>query len=154
MNRVVLCGRLAARPKLAYTRCGVAIATLRVRVERAGPGDSRTDEIEGFALRTLAEELAFWGERGFRVNLEGRLVRDTWLDDHHRPQTALRVYFERGYFVDPVKDPPPEPTFWAGNAHGPELAPRTPAPPAVPGTPASPAMPDGSDPAGALPEAA
>lgn len=34
MNRVVLLGRLAGPPKIAYTPCGVAVATLRLLVLR------------------------------------------------------------------------------------------------------------------------
>lgn len=106
MNRLVLCGHLIQRPKLAYTPYGLATATVRIRVRRQGPDLDGTDDIEGVASGALAEELAFYGESEYRVSLEGYLRQDTWRDERDQPKSGLRVRFDRGYFLDPVKEAP------------------------------------------------
>lgn len=105
MNRVVLCGRLVERPKLAYTPAGVAVACLQLQVPRAGPDGNpevQTDEIDCVAFREVADNLALWGERGDLINLEGQLRRDTWRDASNRKLRGLRVYVDHAYFVDPL----------------------------------------------------
>src|SRR5690349_21714708 len=101
MNRVVLCGRLVGRPRMAYTIAGVAVASLRVQVPRHGV-DGLVDEIECVAFRETAEQLQFWGERGHRVNLQGTLRFAIFRDSEGTEIAALRVHLDHGYFVDPV----------------------------------------------------
>lgn len=104
MNRVVLCGRLADRPRLAYTTAGVPVATLRLQVARDDPngtGGKATDDIDCVAFREIADTLAQWGEGGDQINLEGRLRRDTWRDATNRRQHGLRVHVDQAYFADP-----------------------------------------------------
>src|SRR5438128_2401073 len=81
MNRVVLCGRLAGPPKLAYTATGTPVAELRLLVPRVngnGHHEEVLEEIDCVAFRTAAVELAAWGGRGHRLNLEGRLRFDRY----------------------------------------------------------------------------
>ena len=108
MNRTLLCGRLMARPRLAYTPGGVAVAQFRLLVPRGQPLDgsiSDRDPIDCVAFREVGEELHFWGQADQRVNLEGRLRQDTYLDESGRQCAALRVHCDRAYFVDPVVEP-------------------------------------------------
>jgi single-strand DNA-binding protein len=110
MNRVVLCGRLTGRPKRSYTPCGIAVAEFRLLVLREDPRDPTPgDEIECVAFRQVAEELTDWGERSHRVNLEGRLRLEVLRTGDARQAKALKVFVERAYFVDPVKDVTPAP---------------------------------------------
>jgi len=105
MNRVILCGRLAGRPKLAYTPSGVAVAEFRLHVPRKtrGDPDRQPDEaIDCVAFRQLAEELVRWGDRDYRVNLDGQLHCESYVGSGGRQTHGLRVHVEQGYFVDPV----------------------------------------------------
>jgi len=105
MNRVILCGRLAGRPKISYTPCGVPVAEFRLLVakeRRLEPGDEPVEKIDCVAFREIARELSTWGDRDYRVNIEGRLRGDAYWDLDGRRVTGLRVYADHAYFVDPV----------------------------------------------------
>lgn len=101
MNRVILCGRLADRPRLAYAPCGLPVARFSLLVPRDGPdGDEDgADAIDCVALRRLAVELATWGEPNVRVNLEGRL-RSRFPDESGRPCGPV-VLLTGAYSADP-----------------------------------------------------
>ena len=107
MNRVVLCGRLEARPRLAYTGSGVPVALFQLLVPRERVLEpKRTPEtIPCVAYGDHAENLNFWGEPGHRVNLEGQLRFDSY-DVEGRKCTGVRVHSDHAYFVDPVTDQP------------------------------------------------
>src|SRR4051794_30993889 len=101
MNRVVLCGRLAARPQLTYTPCGLPVARFRLRVPREDPDPHRkgdADPIDCLAFRGSAVELATWGEEGVRVNLEGRL-RSLSGEDAGQP-ASLHVLVDYAYCAE------------------------------------------------------
>ena len=103
MNRVVLCGRLTGRPKSSYTPTGVAVAHFSLLVSQEGSQEAAL-VIPCCAWRQLAQELTAWGERGHRVNLEGRLrcLPDAGVASGHAPMCVL---VDGAYFVDPVIDP-------------------------------------------------
>lgn len=104
MNRVVLCGRLTARPKSSYTPTGIAVAHFGLLISHEGSAEASL-VIPCFALRELAQEFSDWGERGHRVNLEGRLRAlpfDPRLASGYFP---MCVMVDAAYFVDPVADP-------------------------------------------------
>jgi len=105
MNRVVLSGRLAGRPKLAYTPSGIAVAEFRLLVSREGrcaPDDGPDDQIDCVAFKDDAEELVTWGDVDYRLNLEGRLRFDRYWSLEGRNVEGLRVFADSAYFVDPI----------------------------------------------------
>ena len=109
MNRVILCGRLAARPKSSHTPCGIPVEEFSLRVHREGPSDVQpetapTDEIPCFAFRNVARLLTEWGERSLRLNLQGCL-RTAPQPAPIRLLPVLYVLVDRAYFVDPLLDP-------------------------------------------------
>jgi len=104
MNRVVLCGRLTGRPKSSYTPTGVAVANFSLLVSQEGSQEAALI-IPCYAMRVIAQELTAWGERGHRVNLEGRLrviPPDAGVPLGFAPMCVL---VDAAYFVDPVTDP-------------------------------------------------
>jgi len=108
MNRVVLSGRLAGPPKLAYTAVGTPVAELRLLVPRTGDRgrhDEVLEAIDCVAFRDAAVELAGWGERGHRLNLEGRLRHDRYRNLEGAMVRGLRVFADHCYFLDPIKEP-------------------------------------------------
>jgi hypothetical protein len=103
MNRVVLCGRLAGRPHLTYTPCGIPVAAFRLLVPRETtppPREGPLDEIDCLVFRTLAIQAYTWGEQGVRVNLEGRL-RSPNGEQAAPKQGGLRVLVDHLYCADP-----------------------------------------------------
>lgn len=131
MNRVVLCGRLAARPRQAYTPCGILLSQFTLLVPKDAPSDGDPAppiEIDCLAFREAAEQLNLWGEADYRVNLEGRLRLDSYVRGNAERVTGLRVYVDHAYFVDPVRDQPasgmpPSPTYHRANPPGKALVP-------------------------------
>jgi single-stranded DNA-binding protein len=103
MNRVVLCGRLAGRPHLTYTPCGIPVAVFRLLVPRETtppPREGPLDEIDCLVFRSLAIQAYTWGEGGVRVNLEGRL-RSPERTEAGTKEGGLRVLVEHLYCADP-----------------------------------------------------
>lgn len=126
MNRVVLFGRLAGRPRLSYTPTGVAVAECQVLVPRGGRAprsEDAFDAVDCVAFRTAAQELATWGDLDYRVNLEGQLRRDFYLAPNGAQIEGLRVHCDTVSFVDPVA---------IGIGPDPRRAPRVPLPVPVP----------------------
>ena len=75
MNRVVLCGRLAERPRLSTTATGLTVAILRLQVPRQGleGRPEGMDVIDCLAFETLARRLHGGSEPGLQIHLEGWL---------------------------------------------------------------------------------
>lgn len=101
MNRVILCGRLMGRPKASYTPTGVAVADFTILIAQEGENEAAL-VLPCVAFREKAQELIDWGERGYRVNLEGRLRNCA--PDPGLP-ADLKILTDAFYFVDPVRDP-------------------------------------------------
>jgi single-stranded DNA-binding protein len=103
MNRVVLCGRLAERPRISATASGLPLATLRLQVPRQGLSElaPMIDEIECVAFSELAQQLHRWGEPGLRINLEGWLLAGWCRDQTGEAFLLARVAIEAAYWIDP-----------------------------------------------------
>ncbi len=108
MNRVVLCGRLAERPRISASSSGLTVASLCLQVPRQGTeqGPQATDEIYCLAFDTLAQRLHLWGEPGLQVNLEGWLLSAVFLDEQERPYPGCRVAVDAAYWLDPKETAP------------------------------------------------
>lgn len=105
MNRVVLLGRLAGRPKLAYTPVGVAVAEFRLLVPRGGrapTSEDAFDPVDCVAFRDAAQQLVTWGDLDYRVTCEGRLRREVYRLPNGSETDGLRVHCDTVSFVDPV----------------------------------------------------
>lgn len=107
MNRVILSGRLAGRPKLLYTPCGIPVAEFRLvvpREYRLPSGETPLERLDCVAFRETAQELATWGDRDYRITLEGRLRAETYRTLEGRLKEGVRIHADLAYFVDPVAD--------------------------------------------------
>ena len=105
MNRVVMCGRLAGRPKLSYTPSGMAVAHFRLLVPRGGRApisEDAFDPVDAVAFREAALELVSWGDLDYRVACEGRLRRDLYALPNGLQTEGLRVHCDGAEFLDPV----------------------------------------------------
>ncbi|NIM04627.1 MAG: single-stranded DNA-binding protein [Armatimonadetes bacterium] len=88
VNRVVLVGRLVADPELRYTPSGVAVARLRIAVDRPftnQQGERETDFIDIVAWRQSAQFAADYLRKGRLIGVDGRLqVRSYTTQDGQR----------------------------------------------------------------------
>jgi single-stranded DNA-binding protein len=103
MNRVVLCGRLAERPRLSTTATGLTVAILRLQVPRQGlEGLSQgMDVIDCLAFEGLARRLHGGAEPGLQINLEGWLLSSLCQSEEGQPAPCYRVAIEAAYWLDP-----------------------------------------------------
>jgi len=125
MNRVILAGRLAGRPKLSYTPCGIPVADFRLLVPREyrlANGEEALERFDCVAFRDIAKELTTWGDRDYRINLEGRLRSETYRSLEGRLKEGVRVHTDYAYFLDPVAE---------GIGTDPRSAPHVPMPVAI-----------------------
>ena len=83
LNRVVLVGRLTADPEVKFTPAGVAIASLRIAVNRFTKNDQGEYEADFFsitAFRRTAEFAQNYLSKGRLVSVDGRLQTRSWVD--------------------------------------------------------------------------
>jgi single-stranded DNA-binding protein len=103
MNRVVLCGRLAERPRLSTSPTGLMVAVLRLQVPRQGQErlPQAMDVIDCLAFDALARELHLRAAPGLQINLEGRLLSSVCSNEAGHPAPVYRVAVEAAYWLEP-----------------------------------------------------
>jgi single-stranded DNA-binding protein len=108
MNRVVLCGRLVARPRLWGTAAGLTVASLCLHVPRQGLAEppKAMDEIDCLAFEALAQKLHQAAEPGVRVHLERWLLLAPPGDREGPSPSVYRVAVEAAYWIDPRSTAP------------------------------------------------
>ena len=104
LNRVILMGRLVADPELRTTPGGVAVATVRLAVDRdfknKQTGERETDFINVVAWRQTAEFVSRYFTKGRMAVVEGRLQIRPYTDRDGNKRTAAEVVAENIYFGD------------------------------------------------------
>ena len=81
VNKVILVGRLCADPELKYTPSGVAVANLRIAVDRpfkSSSGERETDFIDVVAWRQNAEFANTYLSKGRLILVDGSLQVRQW----------------------------------------------------------------------------
>ena len=108
LNRIVIMGRLVADPELRTTPAGVAVATVRLAVDRdfknKQTGERETDFINVVAWRQTAEFISRYFTKGRMAVVEGRLQIRPYTDRDGNKRTAAEVVAENFYFGDSRRD--------------------------------------------------
>ena len=108
LNRIVIMGRLVADPELRTTPGGVAVATVRLAVDRdfknKQTGEKETDFINVVAWRQTAEFVSRYFTKGRMAVVEGRLQIRPYTDRDGNKRTAAEVVAENFYFGDSRRD--------------------------------------------------
>jgi single-strand DNA-binding protein len=95
LNRVVLVGRLTADPELKWTTSGVAMANLRIAVNRVTKNDQNEYETDFFnvtAWRRTAEFAQQYLTKGRLISVDGRLQTRSWVDQASgQKRTAFEI---------------------------------------------------------------
>ncbi len=108
LNKVFLQGRLVADPELRHTPSGVAVATLRLAVDRdfkdKETGEKKADFINVVAWRNTGEFVSRYFTKGRMAVVEGRLQIRDYTDKEGNKRTAAEVVAENIYFGDSRKD--------------------------------------------------
>ena len=113
MNRVMLIGRLTAKPELRYTASNVPFARFSVAVNRTfsnAQGQRETDFINVIVWRKQAENTCNYLDKGSLVSIEGRLQTGSYGDKDGNKRTTYEVVVNNAHFVENKRD--------SGNAGG------------------------------------
>ena len=117
-NKVVLVGRLCADPEMKYTPSGVAVANIRVAVDRPfknAAGERETDFIDVVAWRQTAEFVNKYIGKGRLVVVDGRLQVRQWQTPEGQRRREYSVVAEQ---VSPLDKPREQGDREAVAAHG------------------------------------
>lgn len=148
INRVVLVGRLTRDPEVRYTGSGVAVASMRIAVDRPfknQQGEKETDFFDVVAWRQRAEYAQQYLTKGRLIGVDGRLQTRSYTTQDGQKRTAFEVVAdniqsydrprEEGAPADDVFEEafPPEEDFGPPPARPQPSAPTIPPPPTTSG---------------------
>lgn len=103
LNRIVLIGRLTADPEVRYTQSGVAVANMRMAVDRNYKdqnGERPTDFINLVAWRKAAELISQYMKKGRMMAVEGSLQMRQFQTKEGENRTVYEVLIENFQFLD------------------------------------------------------
>ena len=108
LNKIFLQGRLVADPEMRHTPSGVAVASLRLAVDRdfkdKTTGEKSTDFIDIVAWRQTAEFVSRFFTKGRMAVVEGRLQLRDWTDRDGNKRRTAEVIADNVYFGDSKRD--------------------------------------------------
>jgi len=110
MNVVVLIGRLVADPELRYTPNGIAVATLRIAVDRrqkTETGEKVSDFFNVVAWRQSAEYAANYLNKGRLVAVQGRLQQRNWVQQDGQKRSVVEVLADSVQGLDRPRESQP-----------------------------------------------
>ena len=106
MNRVVLLGRLTAKPELRYTPSNVAYTRFSVAVNRPfarQDGTRDTDFINVVAWNKNAETISKYFDKGRQISLEGSIRTNNFTDKEGNKRYTTEVQLDSFEFVESKK---------------------------------------------------
>ena len=107
MNKVMLVGRLTAKPELRYTGSNTAFLRFTVAVNRPfanAEGKREADFINVVAWRKQAETIAKFFDKGNLIGIEGRLQTGSYDDQNGNKRYTTDVQLDNFEFVEGRKD--------------------------------------------------
>lgn len=103
MNKVILVGRLTAKPELRYTQQNTAYTRFSVAVNRSftnSEGKRDADFINVVAWRKQAETISKYFDKGNLIALEGRLQTGSYDDKDGNKRYTVDVALDNFEFVE------------------------------------------------------
>ena len=103
MNRVILIGRLTAKPELRYTSSNIAYTRFSIAVNRnytSQDGNRQADFINIVAWRRNAENIAKFFDKGNLIAIEGRLQTGSYDDKDGNKRNTMDVALDNFEFVE------------------------------------------------------
>lgn len=107
LNKVILGGRLTAKPELKQTTSGVAVTSFTVAVTRRlgekqadGTVKAIADFINVIAWRKSAELVCQYFDKGSSICVVGSIQTRTWEDKQGNKRYATEVVADEIHFVD------------------------------------------------------
>ena len=103
MNRVMLIGRLTAKPELRYTGSNVPFSRFTVAVNRTfnnNNGERETDFINCIIWRKQAENVCNYLDKGSLVSVEGRIQTGSYDDKYGNKRYTTDVVADSVQFLE------------------------------------------------------
>ncbi len=103
MNKVLLVGRITAKPELRYTSSNTAFLRFTVAVNRTftnADGKREADFINVVAWRKQAETIAKFFDKGNLIGIEGRLQTGSYDDKDGNKRYTMDVALDNFEFVE------------------------------------------------------
>ncbi len=103
MNKVVLVGRLTAKPELRYTNSNTAFLRFTIAVNRnftGADGKREADFINVVAWRKQAETISKYFDKGNLIAIEGRLQTGSYDDRDGNKRYTMDVALDNFEFVE------------------------------------------------------
>ena len=105
LNKVILAGRLVADPELKQTQSGIAVASLRIAVNRRFQSrDSQqqtdTDFFNVTAWRNTAEFIAKYFRKGSAICICGSIQNRSWTDQQGVKHYMTDIVADEANFVE------------------------------------------------------
>ena len=103
MNRVMLIGRLTAKPELRYTGSNLPYTRFSVAINRTftnPQGQRETDFINVTAWRKQAENVCNFLDKGSLVSVEGRLQTNNFTDKDGNKRYTMDVVADSVQFLE------------------------------------------------------
>jgi len=103
MNKVVLVGRLTAKPELRYTGQNTALLRFTIAVNRPftnSEGKREADFINVVAWRKQAETISKFFDKGNLIGIEGRLQTGSYDDKDGNKRYTMDVALENFEFIE------------------------------------------------------
>lgn len=103
MNRVMLIGRLTAKPELKYTNSNLPFARFSVAVNRTfnnAQGQREADFINVVVWRKQAENVCNFLDKGSLVSIEGRIQTGSYDDKDGNKRYTMEVVADSVQFLE------------------------------------------------------
>lgn len=103
MNRVMLIGRLTAKPELRYTASNVPFARFTLAVNRTfsnGNGERETDFLNIIVWRKQAENVCNYLDKGSLVSVEGRIQTGSYDDKDGNKRYTTDIVADSVQFLE------------------------------------------------------
>ena len=103
MNRVMLIGRLTAKPELRYTNANVQFARFTIAVNRQfnnQDGNREADFINIIAWRKQAEVICNYFDKGNQIAIEGRIQTGSYDDKDGNKRYTTDVVLDQFHFIE------------------------------------------------------
>lgn len=103
MNRVILIGRLTAKPELRYTGSNLPYTRFSIAVDRTfnnAQGERETDFFNIVVWRKQAENVCNFLNKGSLVCVEGRLQQNNYDDKDGNKRSTVEVVADNVQFLE------------------------------------------------------
>lgn len=105
MNKVILCGRLTAKPELRYTESNKAYCRFTIAINRPRIKDKEqeVDFINCISWGEQGETITKYFDKGNKILIEGRVQTNKYQDKDGNNKVSFDINVDKFYFVDDKK---------------------------------------------------